>query len=88
MEEITEPGYWMYEQSGVLGPAVARYFGYEPLSAGDIGALRAYLRQWITLGAWKGEGLEELRASVETISSRADIDRWTAQAAKLDIDPW
>jgi hypothetical protein len=39
------PGYWMYETSGVLRPAVEAYLAGGPLSEAHIAALCAYLRQ-------------------------------------------
>lgn len=88
-EQMLIRGYWMHETSGVLAPAVQRYLEGKSLSAGDISLLRAYLKQWITRGNWKGdEELKELRTSVDMISTRADIEQWDALADELGLDPW
>ncbi|HSR77787.1 MAG TPA: hypothetical protein VLN57_14495, partial [Xanthobacteraceae bacterium] len=59
------PGFWMYETSGTLRPAVEAYLKHERLTEANIAALRAYLRQWIAAPAWQGPGIEVLRADVD-----------------------
>lgn len=85
---MNTPGYWMNETSGVLEPAVKAYLlTQEPLSPEHVGALRAYLRQWM-LGPWRGPEVDQLRRQVDSIATRADIDAWSDQAYDLCIDPW
>ena len=84
----TTPGYWMHETSGVLRPAIMAYLtGTEPLTAGQVGALRAYLRQWIVSEAWCGTGIEDLRARIDGLDSRAAIRAWLHDALEEGIDP-
>lgn len=82
------PGYWRNETSGILQPAVERYFSGEALSAADVAALRAYLRQWITEGDFLGVAVQRLRETVDSIECRFDIWLWTHRALKAGIDPW
>lgn len=82
------PGYWMNETSGVLAPAVEAYLTREEMSAEQIAAMRAYLRQWIMVGQWAPtEGVMALRMMVDGISSKRDIDRWLMLAEDEGIDP-
>jgi hypothetical protein len=78
----------MHETSGVLRPAVERYLRGERLSLRDIGALRAYLRQWITKGDFRGPEIAGLRNMVDSLTSREQIELWTERAMHVGIDPW
>jgi hypothetical protein len=87
-DKLLAPGFWMNETSGVLRPAVEAYLRWEPLSAAQIAALRAYLRQWIEAYAWLEEDeLFTLRQEVDQLTSREAIDRWLDAALDLGIDP-
>ena len=79
------PGYWMYETSGVLSPAVEAYLSGGPMSPDHIAAMRAYLRQWI-MAPWPGD-VEMLRRLVDSVTSRATLAAWLTHAYKLGIDP-
>ena len=84
---MSTPGYWMHEMSGALRPAVEAYLHDEPMTARQIAAFRAYLRQWIAYD-WKGdEALQALRLGVDRINSREAIDDWLELAIELCIDP-
>jgi hypothetical protein len=80
------PGFWMYETSGVLRPAVEAYLNGKAMTPDQIGAMRAYLRQWIE-GPWQGPGIAPLRAAIDTITDRASLSVWLDEAAEADIDP-
>jgi hypothetical protein len=93
---MTAPGYWVYETSGVLRPAIEAYLNDEPLTEQHIAALRAYCRQWISSDVWDlnphmdGEErawLVEMRAAVDTLTTRAAISRWLERAADAGMDP-
>lgn len=85
---MTARGYWIYETTGVLRPAVEAYLRREHLDDGDISALRAYLRQWIFAPVWGIDvGLFALRARIDSLTSREAIDRWLDDALKIGIDP-
>jgi hypothetical protein len=84
---MTAPGYWMRETSGVLRPAVEAYLRGEAMTAMQIAAMRAYLRQWIIAPSWRGDGIEDLRRRVQWLTSRADIRAWLDEAEALGIDP-
>ena len=86
--ETEIPGFWMNETSGVLKPAVERYLRDEPLSANDIAALRAYLRQWIMKGDFRGPEIQGLRDMIDSLTSREQIHLWTERALDAGIDPW
>lgn len=81
------PGYWMYETSGVLRPAVEAYLRSEPMTGAQIAAMRAYLRQWINAPAWKGDGIEFLRSEIDGLTTRAAISAWLRIAEEEGIDP-
>lgn len=90
------PHYWMWEESGVLAPAVHAYLRNEALTDVQIGALRAYFRQWIGSPVWNqnphmdevGKAqLEALRRGVETIRTREDADAWVKHAVAQGLDP-
>lgn len=81
------PGYWMYETSGVLRPAVEAYLNRRPMSKKQIAAMRAYLRQWIAASDWRGDEVERLRGRIDFLVSRGAIDLWLADAVQYGIDP-
>jgi hypothetical protein len=83
----SRPGYWMWERSGVLRPAIAAYVRGGPLSADQIGALRAYFRQWIEAPCWQGEAIVELRRSIDGLTSRQAIAKWLDLATDEGVDP-
>jgi hypothetical protein len=78
------PGYWMYETSGVLRPAVESYLSGLPMTPEHIAAIRAYLRQWMD-GPW--QGVHELTERVDAIRTRASLSAWLHDALDLGIDP-
>jgi hypothetical protein len=81
------PKYWMFETSGVLQPAVEAFLRNQPMSPRQLGAMRAYLRQWIQSPVWRGEELAKLRKDVETIQTREDIQAWLDAAVAQGYDP-
>jgi hypothetical protein len=82
------PGYWMYETSGVLRPAVEAFIGHRPMTDDQIAAMRGYLRQWINDGDWRGEmALENLRGAIDQLTSREAISAWLELAERIGIDP-
>lgn len=85
---MTAPGYWMAESTGVLRPAVEAYLHGEPMTASQVAAMRAYLRQWIDAPHWGGgDDLEELRNGIDALGSRFAIADWLNRAEQLGIDP-
>jgi hypothetical protein len=84
---MNTPGYWMYETSGALRPAIVAYLKGAPLSQAEIAAIRAYLRQWIAADSWQGPAIEALRAAIDGLNSRQAIRRWLDIALDEDIDP-
>ena len=80
------PGYWMYDTSGVLRPAVEAYLTGGDMPVEHIVTMRAYLRQWIN-GDWQGWRIAELRREVELLTSREEIQRWLDHCMDLGIDP-
>jgi hypothetical protein len=85
---MNHPGYWMFETSGVLRPAIEAYLHDEPLTPEQVAALRAYLRQWIDAPHWGGgDDLEELRRRIDGLTSRTAIHAWLGRAEQLGIDP-
>lgn len=90
------PGYWMYETSGVLRPAIEAYLHGGPMSEAQIAAMRAYLRQWIGAPAWDQNphaGPEErawlarMRARIDDLVSRKAINDWLDDALDGGVDP-
>ena len=90
------PGYWMDEISGVLRPAIIAYFHGCELSADQIAALRAYLRQWIMAPVWDANPyagdadrarLARLRTAIAGLTSREAISGWLDEAVDQGLDP-
>jgi hypothetical protein len=81
------PGYWMYETSGALRPAIVAYLQHEPMTDEMIAAMRAYLRQWIMAPVWAGVALDTLQARVDGLTTTEAIRLWLADALKVGIDP-
>ena len=84
---MSGPGYWMHESSGILRPAVEAYLTNEEMTAEDFAMMRAYLRQWVTRGAWFGDQVEVLKARIDRLVSREAIEDWLDDALGLGIDP-
>ena len=81
-------GFWMFETTGVLKPAIEAYLLTEaPMSEEHIAAMRAYLRQWIAAPEWRGPNIDLLRATIGLLTTRRDIDRWLEVADRDGIDP-
>lgn len=96
MNDMTTPGYWMYETSGELRPAVERYLKEEKLSARDVELIGAYLRQWIdatvwdknpVMDAWSRDELERLRDLSRVLTNRGAIEAWVQMAEDFGMDP-
>jgi hypothetical protein len=81
------PRYWMYETSGVLRPAVEAYLMGVPMTAEQIAAMRAYLRQWIAGPRLNTPALAELRAGIDRLTSPTAIKDWLDRALLEGIDP-
>jgi hypothetical protein len=91
------PGYWMYETSGVLRPAMEAYLQHkELLSDEQIATLRAYFRQWIDSSVWDNNPhidadscawLAMMRLRVDKLTTREAIDSWLADASDAGMDP-
>jgi len=81
------PGYWMYEQSGVLIPVVQAYLSDHPLTLKEIATMRAYLRQWISAPGFIGPDIDDLRERVDGLTSREAIADWIADAVSAGADP-
>jgi hypothetical protein len=93
---MSEPGYWVYETSGVLQPAVEAYLRGEVLTGEQIAAMRAYLRQWIGSPVWDQNphaGADErawlagMRLACDALLSREAIEAWLDQAIEAGLDP-
>ncbi len=81
------PGYWMNETSGVLRPAVEAYLCRKWMTPEQVAAMRAYLRQWMEKGDWRGSGARQLLSLVDEIRTAADISVWLNLAEQRGIDP-
>ena len=82
---IRVPGYWANEDSGVLAPVVKAYLDGRTLNHTEVAIMRAYLRQWMFYGDWRGAS--DLVARINEIRTRADLDKWLSDALELGIDP-
>jgi hypothetical protein len=81
------PGYWLYETSGALRPAIVAYLQHEPMTDEMIAAMRAYLMQWIMAPAYGGPAVDALRAGIDRLTTRQAIARWLDVALDENIDP-
>ena len=86
----------MHETSGVLRPAVEISLDGGSMTPEHIGAMRAYIRQWIMALAWDSNphvgpeeraSLQDLRTRVDTLVSRDAITAWINDAIVLGLDP-
>jgi hypothetical protein len=85
---LDPPGYWMHETTGVLRPVIEAYLHHRPMTLEQIGTMRAYLRQWIMSPVWAGGSvIERLRAMIDFLTTREEIDRWMGIAMDEGIDP-
>jgi hypothetical protein len=93
---MNDRGYWMYETSSVLRPAIEAYLGGGPLTLHHIATLRAYLRQWVRATIWdrnphagptEKAWLAGMRDDVDELTSREAIERWLDTALDHGIDP-
>jgi hypothetical protein len=84
---MSAPGYWMYETSGALRPAIVAYLNHDEMTPAEIAAMRAYLRQWIMADSWQGPAIDALRTAIDGLTSRQAIHRWLARALDENIDP-
>ena len=87
MRGISPPGYWMHETTGVLRPAVEAFLNGGDMTGEQIAAMRAYLRQWIECGVWRGWMVSKLRVMVDDVADRQDIETWLRLAEQEGIDP-
>lgn len=72
----------------MLAPAVVAYLETnEEMNPLHVAAMRAYLRQWIERGDWKGPQIKQLRRLVNVIETRRDIAVWLEIAGREGIDP-
>lgn len=81
------PGYWRYETSGVLRPAIEAYLACGSMTPEHIAAMRAYLRQWINADGWVGEKVDELRGAIDGLTSREALAEWLVIADDAGLDP-
>jgi hypothetical protein len=93
---VSAPGYWMYEISGRLWPAVMAFVNGAELGDDQIALLRAYCRQWIMADVWELNPhigaeekvwLAELRADIDKLTTRVAISSWLRRATEGGIDP-
>lgn len=85
--ETAVPGYWMHETSGVLRPAVEAYLFGDAMTPEQIAALRAYLRQWIEAPGFRGFVVDELRRTLDGLTTRQAITAWLHLADDAGVDP-
>lgn len=90
------PGYWMWETSGVLRPAIEVYLTGAAMTPEQVAIMRAYLRQWIDAPVWdrnphaaesEGAALAAMRRRIDCLTSRPSIEAWLADAVALGMDP-
>ena len=78
------PGYWMHETSGILKPVIHRYLNREPLDASDYQIMRAYLKQWVSCGAWVCPA--DFAERIDGLTSYEALDNWLDDAIDLNMD--
>jgi hypothetical protein len=82
------PGFWMYETSGTLRPAVEAYLYNRPMTTGQITKMRQYLAQWINAPVWSdGPDIDHLREGIDGLTTREAIRDWLDAAEDVGIDP-
>lgn len=90
------PGFWMWEISGVLRPAIEAYLAGAAMTPEQIAAVRAYCRQWVGASVWdqnphatesERAALAGMRRRIDSLTSRPAIEAWLADAVALGMDP-
>jgi len=84
---VQPPGYWRYETTGRLRPAVETLLAGGALTGAEIVLVREYLARWIEAPAWHGAEVEILRKSVQTIRTMPELHRWLDHALMAGITP-
>jgi len=84
---VSAPGFWPDETSGVLRPAIYAYLRGFELRPEQVAAIRAYFRQWVNRGDFRGPEIDGLRDAVDSLHSRAQIETWLRKALDAGIDP-
>ena len=85
--------YWRNEVSGQLVAAVERFLSDEPLEAGHLKPLIAYLRIWAHFPGWSAEdkaALQQWRDDFDSLVANGDrnsIQQWLNAGLQLGIDP-
>lgn len=77
----------MNETSGVLRPVITTYLNGGPMSPEQCATMRAYLRQWIMHPGWVGPGIAELRARIDSLTTRKALSKWLDDALAAGIEP-
>lgn len=92
--QVRPPGYWQYEQTGLLKPIVKRYLEGERLDPAELDIMREYCRQWIGSPIWERNPhssditwLEELRAGAAAIETQEQLNTWLRKAEDVGADP-
>jgi hypothetical protein len=96
-EHPDAPRYWRNETTGKLAAAVHAYLDNpDAMTMREIGAMRAYLSQWIQSPVWdmnpaadaaSRAALAALRSGVGAITNARDIHAWIAAAIEEGLDP-
>lgn len=87
------PLYWRDEASGVLAAAVEAYLAHcvdhapEPTPE-QFALLKDYCDYWVHAPCWRSVGgLEELRSSIKSVLTVAEMRAWLRDALGEGIDP-
>ena len=77
----------MHETSGVLRPVVEAYLHGRALNDAEIGIMRKYLYQWVTLGDWREPSVPALTAAIADARTREDLNECIDNLVSLGMDP-
>lgn len=81
------PFHWRHKAPPGLIFAITAYLNGHPLSAADMAALQAYLRQWIEAPGFRGFTVDELRREVDGLTTRKAVTAWLHKADSAGVDP-
>ena len=77
----------MHETSGVLRPVVEAYLHGRALNDAEIGIMRKYLYQWVTLGDWREPRIDTLAETIASIHTREQLELIIGDLVSLGMDP-
>jgi hypothetical protein len=81
------PASWRDEPDSLLHSAIETYMLRQYMSPEKIAAMRTYVGKFINAPIFAGSGVEELRASLNGVSTWKQMVDWMSRAAQVGCRP-